>query len=111
MNAFVGELEEMTLQLISKLEHATYEELADFVERRQPIIDQLNQIALEQKLTPEEKERLKVLLQHDPIIMVRMTVLKNEAGDWLSQRKQATRQRSVYEVAYTPNSLLVDKRK
>lgn len=111
MNEWVNELETMTLQLISVLEHTTYEELAEFVERRQPIVDRINQTALEQKLTSEDKEMLKVILQHDPIIMVRMTVLKNEAGNWLSQRKQATRQRSVYESAYTPDSYLLDKRK
>ncbi|MDR6726544.1 hypothetical protein J2W91_005065 [Paenibacillus amylolyticus] len=111
MEDYVGELEEITLQLVSKLEHVTYEELADFVEFRQPIVDQINQIVLKRELTFYEKERLQALLQYDSIIMVRMTVLKNEAGNWLTQRKQATRQRSVYEATFTPDSFLMDKRK
>ncbi|GGD92181.1 flagellar protein FliT [Paenibacillus nasutitermitis] len=111
MNKTISGLEELTQHMMSQLNRASYEELSNFVDQRQVLVDEIRLMAAESPLTAEELERLRNVLSHDAVILGRMQMLKSEAGDWLQQRGQAKIQRNVYEAAYSPDSILMDKRK
>lgn len=110
MNNLIAELEEWTRQVVHGLDELDYEELSGLVKRRQIMVDQLKDSLSAQPATDTEKERILALLKHDGQIMERMQQLKEEAGNWLQQRGQAKFQRNVYEAAYTPDSILMDRR-
>jgi len=111
MNNTISGLEELTHQLMGRLNQVSYEELSNFVEQRQSLVDEISRMSEAIPLTAAEKQQLQAILQSDSVILGRMGILKSEAGDWLQQRGQAKIQRNVYEAAYTPDSILMDKRK
>ncbi|MGG1615998.1 hypothetical protein [Paenibacillus sp. NRS-1781] len=104
-------MEEVTQQFINRLNETSYEEVEQFVELRQMKVDKLLSHLHNQSLTPEQKQKLESILNHDELIGQRMQFLKNEAKDWLVQRNMAKAQRNAYESSYTPDSILMDKRK
>lgn len=104
-------LEELSDDIQSRLGALTYEELSELMDRRQVIVDQIEQEASEGPLTEEEKQRIKAIISRDATIQVRINFLRNEAAQWLQTRNQAKAQRSAYETAYTPDAFLMDSRK
>ncbi|MGG6313259.1 hypothetical protein [Paenibacillus macerans] len=111
MDNLIAELEQITSKVVAQLDQVPYEEMSGFVEKRQQLIDQLQVLLADQPPTEAQKGRLLAVLQHDAEIVARMNSLKHEAGNWLQQRVQAKAQRSVYEAAYSPDSILMDRRK
>lgn len=111
MDNCILELNKITQDIINRLENCSYEELNDFVEQRQIMIDQLEQHVRKQSIGVIQQNQLRELLKADPVILERMQQLKSEAAKWLQQREQAKAQRSAYEAAYTPDSFLMDRRK
>lgn len=110
MDNHIEKLEELTQQIVSKLEHISYEEISGFVDRRQILIDNILVCVSRNSVSHSQRERLETLLHLDSVIMERMIKLKDEAGEWLLQRGQAKAQRNVYEAAYSPDSILMDRR-
>ncbi|WP_339267533.1 hypothetical protein [Paenibacillus sp. FSL R5-0470] len=111
MDNCILELNKITQDIINRLENCSYEELDDFVEQRQILIDQLEQEIRKQSIGEVQQNQILELLKADPMIIQRMQQLKNEAANWLQQREQAKAQRSAYEAAYTPDSFLMDRKK
>lgn len=110
-NNLITELEDWTQLVIQNLDNIAYEELSRLVNLRQELVDRLNDALTAQIPTDPEKERILAVLQLDSQIVGRMQVLQDEAADWLRQRNHAKAQRNVYEMAYTPDSYLMDRRK
>jgi hypothetical protein len=111
MDKWVAELEELTSGIAARLLEADYEELAQFVDKRDLIIGQLqSQVELGASLAGY-KPRLQAILAHDQAIMARMFELKNEAADGLAKLDQGKRQKNAYETAYAPDSYFFDKKK
>ena len=111
MDSLITSLEELTNSVVMRLQLISYEDLEAFVEERQEIIDEINRLKQQTPFTHVQVERLNHIVQHDPVILTRMASLKDEASDWLQQRGQAKTQRSAYEATYTPDSMLMDRRK
>ncbi|USB32830.1 flagellar protein FliT [Paenibacillus sp. YPG26] len=111
MDKLIEELKSLTESIVARLQFTSYEELEDFVAERQRIIDELNRLKDSTPFNSFEREQLEEILRADSVILMRMEVLKNEASDWLQQRGQAKVQRNAYETAYTPDSILMDRRK
>lgn len=89
-----------------------FEELEEFVEKRQVLIDSIREkFSGQSALSIEEESHLKAVLRRDPEIIERMQQLKGEAANWLQHRELAKIQRSAYETAYTPDSFLMDRKK
>lgn len=110
MDKLISDLEELTQGILPRLQYASYEEMSNFVEERQPIIDQLKESIDTQTLSSSLRERLNAVLQLDTVLLGRMQALKEEAANWLLQRGQAKAQRSVYETSYAADSILMDRR-
>ncbi|ETT65512.1 hypothetical protein BSK66_11085 [Paenibacillus odorifer] len=111
MDNCILELNKITQDIIIRLDNCSYEELTDFVEQRQNLIDQLEQHVKKQSIGVIQQYQLRELLETDPMIIARMQQLKSEAAKWLQQREQAKTQRNAYEAAYTPDSFLMDRKK
>ncbi|WP_245699803.1 hypothetical protein [Paenibacillus glacialis] len=102
----------MTESIINKLSVVTFEELSDFVDQRQLLIDQLKLLMeSDEVLTSSNKDRIQNITKQDTCISNRMMELKIEAQDWLQQRNQAKVQRSAYEAGYSQDSILMDRKK
>lgn len=111
MDELIDQLEKLTNTVLDQLDTASYEDMEQFVEERQKIIDSIDRLVQGGTLTKHQKMRVQLLLQHDSTIIHRMQILKNEAQDWLQQRNVAKAQRNVYDSAYSPESILLDRRK
>lgn len=110
MDNLIKLLRDMTGTIVARLQFTSYEELEAFVAERQRIIDELNRLKQTTPFNALEREQLEEILRADAVILMRMEALKNEASDWLQQRGQAKVQRNAYETAYTPDSILMDRR-
>lgn len=111
MDNCILELNKITQDIINRLDNCSYEELNDFVEQRQNLIDQLEQQVRKQSIGVIEQHQLRELLEADPMIIARMQQLKSEAAKWLQQREHTKTQRNAYDTAYTPDSFLMDRKK
>jgi len=61
--------------------------------------------------SPAQKQAINRILEHDSTILAQMNALRLEAQDWLQKRNQAKVQRNAYESSYTPDSILMDRKK
>jgi hypothetical protein len=111
MDNHVERLVEMTHDILAQLQYCSYEEMDAFVAKRQILIDQLEQLTKEKPFSAMEKVHLQELLVADSAIIDRMQQLKTEAANWLQHRGLAKAQRNAYESGYTPNSILMDRKK
>lgn len=105
------ELEQLTQAINSRLMDATPEEFEAFVEQRQKFVEAIGEEVEDCQMTPAQKDVLRRILEHDPAIVARMNAHRLEAKDWLQKRNQAKAQRNAYETAYTPDSILMDRKK
>ena len=111
MDKLIQELASITNEMIERIELVTYEELESFVEDRQQLVDRIMEETKQHPLDSGQKEDVKEILSFDTTLLARMNMLRIEAQDWLHKRNQAKMQRNVYEAAYAPDSLLMDRRK
>ncbi|AIQ44011.1 flagellar protein FliT [Paenibacillus sp. FSL R5-0912] len=111
MDNLLQELEQLTQVMNQQLEDATYEELEAFVEQRQKLVEAIGKEVEICQMTSAQKDVLRRIMEHDPAIMARMNAHRLEAKDWLQKRNQAKAQRNAYEVGYTPDSILMDRKK
>nr|WP_154959342.1 hypothetical protein [Paenibacillus xylanexedens] len=100
----------MTEDIIERIEETSYEELESFVEERQILIDTILLKSESSPLNAEQKNEVHRILAYDSILLQRMNLLRLEAQDWLQKRNLAKKQRNVYEAAYAPDSMLMDRR-
>ena len=107
----VAQLETLTGGMLSQLEQADFIMLETFVEQREPLMIVLSQAKEQQTLQPELERRIAQVVAMDPVILARMQILKQEAAEWLQKRAAAKTQRSAYEQAYTPDSIMLDRKK
>lgn len=111
MDERIAELEALTQQMIDQINQVSSEELTEFVDKRQGLVDHILHMNEVTPLTPEQQQRLRAILEQDSLLLERMNSLKEEAGSWLKNHGQAKMQRNAYEAGYAPDSFLMDKRK
>ncbi|AHV99343.1 hypothetical protein [Paenibacillus sabinae] len=113
MDSLISRLEQLTEHILSRLPDAPYEELSEFVEKRQNLVDDIGKQIVEnnQSLTEPQKLVIRSILEHDGAIVARMNAHRLEAQDGLQRRNLAKAQRSAYEAGYTPESILMDRKK
>ncbi|WP_307585243.1 flagellar protein FliT [Paenibacillus wynnii] len=111
MDDLIQQLNQLTSSIIDRLGEVSYEEFSAFVEERQKLVDSIGvEVELCQP-TPAQKQAISRIMEHDSAILARMNALRLEAQDWLQKRNQAKAQRSAYESGYTPDSILMDRKK
>lgn len=111
MDKLIEQLSIMTQEVIERIEETSYEELEVFIEDRQHIVDAIIKESENSPLDVKQKEEVHRILAYDRTLLDRMNALRIEAQDWLHKRNQAKMQRNVYETAYAPDSMLMDRRK
>ena len=111
MDDLLEKLEELTTTIMERLYEVSYEELETFVESRQNLVDSIVAMVASCPPTPDQKVAINQILSHDSNILARMNALRLEAQDWLQKRNQAKTQRNAYENSYTPDSILMDRKK
>lgn len=90
---------------------ATPEELEAFVDERQKLVDAIGREVENCQPTSAQKDAIRRIMEHDSAIVARMNAHRLDARDWLQKRNQAKTQRSAYEAAYSPESILMDRKK
>lgn len=111
MDKIIASLMNLTLDQVSRIQSATYEELENFVEQRESLIQELQLQTWSDQQINQYREQVSQVLQYDPIIIGRMEMLKNEAIEGLEKASSARKQKSAYEVSYSAESMFFDKKK
>ncbi|KOP66205.1 hypothetical protein AMS62_13840 [Bacillus sp. FJAT-18019] len=111
MDDLIQELEKLCFAIISRIGEVSYEELLEYTEKRQPVLDKMAIMISENPLTPDQKQCVKDILQYDQEIQSRMIEYKLEASNWLRQRDAVKVQRNAYESSYSFDSMIMDQRK
>lgn len=111
MDNCIQQLRELTEEILPRLDWIAYEELAEFIQRRQPLVDQISAFSQKEAISPAQKEAILSIMNFDPLIQQRMMKLKDAAGNVLTKRGNAKAQRNVYEAVYAAGSILMDKKK
>lgn len=111
MDKLINELNELTQRILARLSNANFEDIDDFVEERQVLVDKLEELVEISSVSLEQKREIQIILSYDAEILARMDALKQEAQNFLHKRGQAKIQRNAYEAAYTPDSILMDRKK
>ncbi|WP_054942256.1 flagellar protein FliT [Paenibacillus ihuae] len=107
----ISELQLLTQNMMERLYQAEFEEFESFVEERQKLIDNIIRQFSSIPASGPQKIEIERILHRDLEITARMNELRQEARDWLQKRNQAKAQRNAYEAAYTPDSILMDRKK
>ncbi|UPK43466.1 hypothetical protein [Paenibacillus pabuli] len=107
----ISELELMTLNVVRQIPQISYQELEEFVDGRQGLVDGIGDLLSNNSLSDSQKKRIDHILQYDSLILNQMSLLKNQSEEWLMQRGQAKAQRHAYELSYTQDSILMDQKK
>lgn len=111
MDKLIQELEKLSVAIMNRIGEVSYEELLEYTEKRQPVLDEIAMRISENPPTPVQKQSLQNILQYDQEIKSRMMDYKLEASNWLQQRDAVKAQRNAYETSYSFDSLLMDQRK
>lgn len=109
MNELLHELNQLTKNVIGRLEQMSYEEMEIFVESRQILSDGIAHKAIELGgLHSSQKQLLAKILSYDEEIATRLQVLRLEAKSWLERNQQIKIQQSAYQNAYSADSFFFD---
>jgi hypothetical protein len=98
---------------VNELNCLTYEQLADYVEQREQLINQIQAMSQADVpvLSQENKDRLANVLLQDKVLLAKMHQFKAEAKLGLIKMGTARIQKEAYDVGFTPDSVFFDKRK
>ncbi|WP_274362529.1 flagellar protein FliT [Paenibacillus thermotolerans] len=110
MGNAVEQLEQLTQTIISRLHEIDFEEMAEFVERREQL---MKEIQAEFTITETQvfRDRVRKLLERDTEILKKMEQLKEEARQGMNQMHAAKIRRSAYDGNYLADSVFFDKKK
>lgn len=111
MDELIDSLEQLTYNTVQELEESDYSELSTFVEHRGGLVDAITKMSHTNALSHQDVERLREVVKADELIEKRMTLLKQEASDWLHQRQNSKVQRGAYENRFYGESILMDYKK
>lgn len=111
MDELIRSLDLLTREMMSRLQEATYEELVVFVEERQKLVDSIAEKVAIYPSSAAQKQEIHRILGYDNELLDRMNALRQEAQNFLQKRGQAKMQRNAYEAGYTPDSILMDRKK
>jgi len=114
VDELLEELRELTVRTIQQINEMSAEQLSEFVDQRERIVAQLQQI----ELTIEEREAYRELvndiLSLDSVIRSKIEEYRAEASQELTRMNLSKRQRSRYEsesAPYSEDGLFFDSKK
>jgi hypothetical protein len=111
MDEIVQQLQALTNQTLNKLDSLTYEELSDFVERREVLLSQMKALRSTSAELAKHKEAIAGILRQDAVILARMEALKHEASQAMSKLSKSRQQKNAYDTTYSMDGVYFDKKK
>ncbi|WP_046216410.1 hypothetical protein [Paenibacillus wulumuqiensis] len=109
IQSLLNQMNELTTEALHQLHEMTEEQFEDFATKRELLTQKLE--GYRNDITDGHRVQIATLLDSDPIILQRMTFLKDEAGKWLERKGTVRTQQNAYQHAYVGDSLFVDHRK
>jgi hypothetical protein len=106
----MNRIENVTNQMITDLESASYIDLADFVDERDQWITELLAVHESQDLVPYESRILRILEQ-DKLLSARIIDFKEEAQKAIQKFQAAEKYKQVYDKEYTLDSVFFNRKK
>lgn len=111
-------LKELSAKIAPRLAEATMDEILDFIQEREELIDQLKD-SYSPDLNADDRKAgdhpyrslVEEIGRYDEPIMARMMELKQEAIEGLARFDQSRMQRNAYEAAYSTESAFIDRRR
>lgn len=111
MGTFVKELDLLTQQFLNGLQTISFEEINDFVDRREGLLNQIKSSEYSSAELVYYKPDIERILHHDPIIINKMQELQSEASQALDKFKLGHTQKNAYNASYSLDGVYFDKKK
>ena len=111
MDELWSRLEALTQQTMAQLHTMTEEQLLDFVDQRENILDCMKLAQGDICFKENYRERCSRILQHDSVIRQRMKRLLLQNQLEIAKIQNAKKQKNVYDTEPMLGSVLFDKRK
>ncbi|NBI27741.1 flagellar protein FliT [Chengkuizengella marina] len=111
MDKLISQLEELTKQTFDQLNSMNYEQLEQFVQKREKIINQIKNIKISNEHKQKYQKLIQNITQYDKQILEKMKKLKDEASQELHKIRSGKKQKTAYQNAYTADSVFFDKKK
>lgn len=111
MDDFIRELKEMTAQFASGIDEATDEQLLEFVNRRQRIVDRIAAADTPHAQRAQYKADIEAVLAFDEKIMAKLQEHRLEAMEGMAKMDSARKTRTAYQAEYAYDSVYFDKKK
>ncbi|NHN33894.1 hypothetical protein [Paenibacillus agricola] len=106
----VRHVELTTNQMVERLESASYEDLADFIEERDQLLAEFQRVQEPSDLALYRSSILGILEQ-DKLLCAKMMVFKVEAQKAIEKFQAAEKYKQVYDKEYTIDSVFFNKKK
>jgi hypothetical protein len=104
-------LEDITYETTQQLDILTVGQLEEFLDIREGMFEQLQKIDISDELKTKIRDRVHSLLEADKRILIRLSVLKEEAVQEIRKFEVARRQKSAYIHYEAVDSYFIDKKK
>lgn len=101
-------LQAITEDAVANLITMDTEALEHLADQRQAIVDQLE--THRNDIDQEDRKQIAYILSFDFLILERMNLLREEAGEWIQKQGAIKTQHSAYQSAYSVDSLFFDRR-
>lgn len=111
MDNWIHELEQLTGQMLAKLDEISQDEWIQYIDRREEIVDQIRAAGLSGPIQEKYRQRVAQLLKSDELVRSRIAEIQRENQQGIAKTNQAKIQRAVYDADYAMGGFMFDKRK
>ncbi|MBA2942401.1 flagellar protein FliT [Paenibacillus sp. CGMCC 1.16610] len=109
MDELISALDKVTVEMVSRIHEASYEDLEKFVDERGLIVDQIIPY-IDNGLDKRQQAEINRIFTHDEVLRERMQQLRDEALLKIKQINQAKLQKKSYEYYTVTDSYFIDKK-
>lgn len=102
----LNQLDQLTQDIISRLNFITEEEMLDFVDKREAIVEQLQ--SYRDVVTDQDRVDIQKIVDCDSLIMNKLNSFKDQAGNWLEKQGSIRNQHTAYHQSYVTDSFFID---
>lgn len=106
----VEQLIRATLALDAKVGQASMEELLEFVQLRELLVQEISRLELSAQEREQYGQQLKALASSDQRIVRKLEEFKQEAAIQLQQIAASRTRKTAYEAGYAADSLFFDRK-
>lgn len=111
MDEPLNRLETLTLQTVARLQLMSEEELLEFVDARERLVEEIKALQPTKSERDSYAEQVSRILQHDRAVTQRMEWFQQQNNAGMNKINVAKKQKSAYDADLVPDSVLFDKRK